>query len=240
MILNKFSQSFFILCLGLLFSGCTASLYDLDLNSSNLELKDMVQYESADLGINFEYPDYYGEPAIARYEGKSGKVVVLSFVIDYLPEDPILVYVAGTSSDFEGINMFERVYYKGDLETEKLCENRVNLFSFVQYNGEKCGFVELKKNLMAANFNMAFVDAISNSIESLFVLNNPNSESEFTGLQFGFRVPNSELEFSRFDSASSRGDKAVQRLLDNLDQLKLNRTLKNELLQFRVLVESVE
>jgi hypothetical protein len=222
-------------------TGCKASLYDLNVADSSRLAANFLVYENEDLGMSFKYPDYYGQPAIAKYEGKEGESVVLSFVIDYLPDDPILVYVAGTTADFVMNSQFERMFYKGSLEVSEFCKKRKDVFDFVQYSGDECRLYKFNQNTdQVANFSMAFVDAISNSVESVFIANNPNEDSKFTGLQFGFRLPTSLVQFSVFDSAEKRGDKAVQRLLANLDELQIESKVREELLRFKVLVESVE
>ena len=41
------------------------------------EVGEMLTYTNAEIGISFEYPDYYGEPSLMFSDGKQGEVFYL-------------------------------------------------------------------------------------------------------------------------------------------------------------------
>lgn len=241
MTLKRIRFALLILISAFALSGCSASLFSIG-NLENKANEKYLTYENPEFGVSFKYPDYYGEPQLSSYTGKDGSGFLLSFTFAS-PEDPYVVYVAGTSADFESFNQFERVNYNGGLQLADICRKKSEALNFVQQFGSKCQVLSLNaKDVRGVNLNAVFLDAVSNSIENVSLLNYPAglSNVEYNGLQFGFKVPLSYLEYGRFDSVEIRGEKAVLNLLKDLDRMKLDSNLSIELDRFKNVVESVE
>lgn len=226
----------------LVLSGCQASLFNLPTDQVEQVVLDFVQYENFEFGIKFEYPVYYGEPQVSRFEGREGSGFLISFTFGEIDEslNPYVVYITGLTEDFESFSNLERTSFRGQIANEDICGNKVLALDFVQFYGEECGFIEVNLGeIRFANLNVAFLDSTSSTIESVVLGGFPEGFG-YAGLQLGLRVPLQYLNFSRFDSAATRGERAVQRLLRNLDSLSLPKSLVDEMTVFRVVSESLE
>jgi hypothetical protein len=226
----------------LVLSGCQANLFNLPAAQVEQVVLDFAQYENYEFGIKFDYPVYYGEPQVSLFEGKTGSGFLISFTFGEVDENmnPYVVYVTGLTDDFESFSSLERTSFRGQLVNEDICQNKVLALDFVQFYGEECGLIRIDGGeVEAVNLNVAFLDSTSSTIESVVLSGFPEG-FEYTGLQLGLRVPLQYLNFSRFDSAATRGERAVQRLLRNLDSLNLEKSLVDEMTVFRVVSESLE
>ncbi len=214
------SLTFSILAIFSLFllSACSAD------SGLTYEEEETLLYRSEDLGLKFEYPDYYGEPMLSQDDD----LFYLRFLVEYEPDDPYLIYINGTKSTYASPNEFVRSPYKGD--AKDLCGE---VIGFINAQGEVCdevgvGFVQ----------NLAILD-ISSSIEQVFFANFPD-EAEYDGLQMGFRIPSAFMDYSLFARGDVRGDSAVESLISRMDRGRLPKNLIDELERFRVVLESLE
>ena len=222
------SQPFLILVLILTLVGCSAD------HGMTYEVGEWNTYTSDEIGISFEYPDYYGEPDLMFSKGESGEIFYLQFEVNYKPSDPYLIYVTGATSDFEADNDLVRSPYKGGYAVTEFCDNDENYIDFVDYRGDDCLVLDEKGMLQ----NYAIVDAVGSSVEQVYMTNFP--KGKYAGLQIGFRVPFDYVEYGLLVKGDVRGDNAVSDLVDRLDKEDVPKNLIDELGRFRVLLDSLE
>ena len=244
--MRYFFVTLFSIAVLFLATGCQASLYDLpgEEAAPSAASFEMALYENKDVGLKFEFPDYYGEPNLQFYDGKTGEAFILSFTFNTAqvanPNDPFIVYFTGGTSDFENFNKFEKMNYVGKTPVDKVCDDPAKALNKLQFVGSNCEVFRLETaNDFAARFNASIVDVASNSVEQIVLAKYP-AGYKYAGLQLGIKVPVEFIEFSRFDSVQKRGEKAVLRLIERLDTGNLPESLVDEVDRFRVVSESLQ
>lgn len=222
-----------MLILILMMAGCQqATVYDNDF--------EWVTYENPDFGISFEYPSYYGEPFEVVNKGTTGESFYLRFLFDYLPDDPYLVYINGTTLDYANPQPNVRVPYKGEYSLVDYCKEEMDFIPFIDEKGEKCETLFYNNDESTGMLqNVAILDIVTNSIERIFFANFPEGYN-YNGLQVGFIVPFDYVEFEPFAKAELRGDIAVNDIIMRMDEWDLPRNLLTELSRFEELLMSIE
>lgn len=217
-----------ILISTLILVGCSSDY------GQSYEVGEWLNYSNEELGISFNYPDYYGDPNVILTEGKSGEAFYLQFEVNYKPSDPYLIYVSGTTSDFESENDLVRTPYLGGYAVTEFCDNEKDFINFVDYRGKDCLVLDEKGSLQ----NYAIVDAVGSSVEQVYLANFPTGK--YSGLQAGFRVPFDYVEYGLLVKGDVKGDNAVEDLVDRLDKEDVPKNLIDELGRFRVMLESLQ
>lgn len=217
-----------------LLSGCKASLYDIPSDVTKTVTNWKV-YENEDIALRFKYPEYYGEPELKFVEGLDGDAFYLRFVFENEPDDPYVIYMAGADKDFLPVNNFERGFYKGNYKQQELCDNKGQLVGFIQFVGDKCTQVSFDDGQsLGVMYDAAFLDATSNTVESVVVGNYPDGYP-YNGLQIGFRVP-----FSYLFNSIKRDENGVERFIEKMDKMAVEQELVEELEVFRLVSDSIE
>lgn len=209
-------------------AGCSSS------EGVTYEPLQWLEYSNDEIGISFEYPDYYGEPNLIMSEGAEGKVFYLQFEVPYKNADPYLIYVTGVTSDYEIGNDLVRSTYKGGYAVTQFCDDDIDFLNFVDYKGDDCLLINDRGSLQ----NYAIVDAVGSSVEQIYLSN--FATGDYSGLQVGFRVPFDYVEYGALTNSNVKGDNAVQNLVDRLDKEDVPKNLIDELGRFRVLLDSLE
>lgn len=220
-----------LLVVGILFiTGCSRPVIYEDFS--------WLTYTNSDLGISFEYPDYYGETFEVVNSTENGESFYIRFLFDYLPDDPYLVYINGTTLEYDNSQVGVRVPYKGQFTLADYCSKDLDFIPYIYDKGIVCTtllYDEDRSTGMIQNF--AIQDLVTNSIERIFFGSFPE-EAKYDGLQVGFLVPFNYVKINNFASAQVRGNLAVDDILQRMDEGRLPKNLLDELDRFEETVES--
>lgn len=198
-----------------------------------------VTYSNSDLGISFEYPDYYGDTFEVVNTSENGESFYIRFLFDYLPDDPYLVYVNGTTLEYDNSELDVRVPYNGMYTLADYCKQDHDFIPYIYDKGVVCTTLLYNEEQSTGMIqNVAMQDLVTNSIERMFFGNFPEG-AKYNGLQVGFLVPFDFVKINNFASAQVRGNLAVDDILQRMDEGRLPKNLLDELSRFEQMVESI-